>query len=118
MFKYEYVCFPGSREQIQFSSSSFSLSFSISSISSLMCWMKEETRLQLEAFAGHLRGLWAFDKLLRWKSHFSFVDSLRNREWALTRDEILPASMLTWLFPSCFHCLEALNSLLSGAKLS
>lgn len=78
MFKYEYVCFLGSREQIQFSSPSFSLSFSISSNSSLMCWMKEETRWQLEAFAGHLRGWWVFDKLLRWKSHFSFVDLLRS----------------------------------------
>lgn len=78
MFKYEYVCFLGSRELIQFSYSSFSLLFFISSISSLMCWMKEETRLRLEAFAGHLRGWLAFDNLLRWKSHFSLIDSLGN----------------------------------------
>lgn len=78
MFEYEYVCFLGSRELIQFSSLSFSLLFSISSMSSLMCWMKEETRLRLEAFAGHLRGWLAFDDLLRWKNHFSFIDSLGN----------------------------------------
>lgn len=36
MFKYEYVCFLGSREQIQFSSPSFSLSFSISSNSNVL----------------------------------------------------------------------------------
>lgn len=97
MFKYEYVCFLGSREQIQFSSSSVSLPFSISSISSLMCWMNEAIRLQLEAVAGHLRGWLAFDNFLRRKSHFSFIDSLRNCEGHSQemRSSLLPCS------PSC-----------------
>lgn len=58
VFKYEYVYFLGSRDKVSFSSSSFLtviIFFFVSPISSLMCWMKEETRLRHETFAGHLR---------------------------------------------------------------